>query len=177
MKFRNAVVALLMAVFFMPAAAHANRDIAIVDIQYILQETDAAKNIRAQVSELRKKYRDEVGKKEEELRKQEKALLDKRATIPAEDFAKQAKEFETKLAAAQREVMERQEKLENAVNTAVGQLRDSAVEIIAAKAKAREVALVLPRQNVVIVEPSLDLTEEVVAELNKKIKTVKVVVK
>ena len=141
-------------------------NVAIVDMHYLMQETKAAKSIQKQLTTLRDSYKDEIADKEKELREGEKNLVDKKENLSPEDFKNERTAFEKKVIAVQKEVREKQAKLDKAFSTAMDQLRSEAVKLIANNAKERDASLVLPRQNIIIVDQALDMTPEIYKALN-----------
>lgn len=154
--------------------AYATQKIAIVDVQQIMRDSVVAKSIQKQISTLREKYKKEIASEEEGLRKAEQDILAKRSSLTAEEFQKERKSFETKLGTVQKNVRSKQEKLDKAFNKAMETVRAKAVEIIAALAEETNASIVLPRQNVIIIDKNIDLTDAAMKRLNASLKDVKV---
>lgn len=154
--------------------ASAAQEIAIVDIQALMRESEAGKSIQKQVTTIREDFKKTIATKEKELRASEKELISKKSSLSPEQFNAEKEKFEKNLVSVQKEVLGKQQALDKSFGEAMDVLRNEAVQIIAAKAKAKNASLVLPRQNIIIVEQELDLTAEVMKELNAKLKTVAV---
>lgn len=156
-----------------PASA-ADLPVTIVDLQYIMRESKAAKSVQEQISDLRDNYKKELQKKEASLKEKEQELIEQRKVLSNEEFDKARKEFEKNVIAVQKEVREKQVKLDKAFSTAMDKIRAEAVKIIAAQAEKKGASLVLPRQNIIIVDQSLDITKEVVSLLDSSLSDVDV---
>ena len=156
-----------------PAFAKAD-EIAIVDMQQIMRESDAAKSVQKQIAGIREEYKNLVTKEENKLRDLEKALVEKKASLTAEEFQSERKKFEQEFIEVQKDVREKQIKLDTAINEAMDKIRVRSVEIIANMAKEHNASLVLPRQNIIIVDQQMDLTKDVLSELNQVLSDVKV---
>lgn len=157
------------------SAAHAQeKSIAIVDLQYIMRESDAAKSVQKQISKLRDSYKSEISKEEESLKSLEQALLEKRAILSADKFEQERKSFEQEVISVQKDVRAKQIRLDEAFSKAMDKIKGEAVQLIAKEADEMNVDLVLPRQNIIIVDQSLDITEKVVKQLNDKLSQVDV---
>lgn len=148
--------------------------VAVVDIQKILQDSLAAKNVREQLAAKRDGYQKEVTADEQKLRETEKKLVEERSKLAEADFNKKRKEFEDSVRVVQQKVQDRSKALDTSFNTALGKIREQLGQIVANAASARGVTLVLDKGQVVVVESSFDMTQTVLDELNKKLPKVEV---
>jgi outer membrane protein len=148
--------------------------IAVVDIQMILQDSVASKSIQKQLDTQRQTYQNEISKQEEKLRAAEQELGRQRTILSQDAFAQKRREFEQQVAEVQRNVQARKKSLDQAFNESMTKVRDNLLQIVADVAGERKATLVLAKQQVVIVEKSLDLTSVVLERLNKKLPNVAV---
>lgn len=143
--------------------------IAVVDIQKILAESLAAKNVRDQLATRRETYQRQVTADEQKLREAEQNLIKERASLKPEEFAKKRQAFEEQVKKVQQSVQERARILDTAFNKALGTIRQNLGQIVAEAAEAKGATVVLDKGQVVVVESSLDLTAGVLETLNKKL--------
>ena len=148
--------------------------IAIVDMQVLLQSSEAAKSIRAQLETQGKTFQVEVSKQEEELQKGGNDLKAKKDKLSEDEFTKERQAFEKKVASAQAKVQERKQALDNSFADAMDVLQTNMVGVIADVAKEKGVSIVLARQNVIIAEKNIDITDDVMKRLNAKLSKVEV---
>jgi Skp family chaperone for outer membrane proteins len=148
--------------------------VAVIDYQKILSDSAAAKSIRDQVAIRRESYQGEIGASEQRLREEERTLAKQRSVLSAEAFAAKRKEFEDEVAEAQRIVQERRRILEESSDQAFDQLRATLFEIVAGLAESRGFNLVLPNSDVLFFAREIDLTDEVMAELDRRLPEVPV---
>lgn len=174
LSFMFAVAILLSPVTSMAAV---DQNIAIVDMQMLMRESKAAVSIKDQMTKLRKGYKKTFSDEESKLRDAEKSLVEKQKTLSKEEFTKEQKAFEKKLVAAQKEVVAKQKKLDKAFTDAMEQLRGKVVQLIANVAEEQQASIVLPRQNIIIIDPGLDLTKDVLKKLDAELAHVDVKVK
>ena len=149
--------------------------IGIVDIQALLRDSKAGKSIQKQMETLQKTFKEEVSAQETSLRTADEQLGRQRTVLSQEAFEKTRVEFQKDIAEAQGKVQERKRVLDTAFGKAVEQVQNRAVQIIAKVAEKRKLLLVIPRNQVILAENSMDLTQEVMADLDKEISSVKVV--
>lgn len=158
----------------MPALARADMMIAVVDMQEVLNKTDAAKNILEQAKAQREKLAKEIKAIEDGLKKDEADLIKKKDTVKADEFEKLKKDFEKKLQDARAKVQAKRKSTDDAFNKAVGELRDNVLAVVTALSDEKKIQLVITKQNVVIGSNSLDITQDVMTKLNARIKAIKI---
>lgn len=154
------------------ASAKAELSFAVVDVQRIMTESNAALSIQKQVQQRREKLQSEFSGYEQTLRDNEKELLQKRSEISAEEFKVKHDEFQKKLSETSSLVQEKKRTLEGGLVKATAQLRGEILKIVADMAEERNYDVVMSRQNIVLVAKTLDITEEVMAAINAKIKEI-----
>lgn len=166
----------------LPSLAQAQSDrepisIAVVNIQALLNDSRAAKSIQEQVDRYRKEFQEDFRDKESELKEREEDLAKERETLSEEAFREKVGAFQRRIVESQNELQDRRRELDEAVSEALGELREEILKIVAEMADENKYDLVLSRQNVVIVERSIDISKEVMDRLNKSVKKITVTVK
>lgn len=161
-----APLCLVATVALSPASALA-ADIVTINIQSILSESAAAKSAKSQLDSKRNQYQSELKKIEDKLRKEDQTLAEQRSLLAPEALEQKKREFAQQVTAAQKDVQEKREKLGEAYNEAVGDIQDAVMKIVADMAKQRGFKVVIPTNNLVYATPDLDITQEVLAQLNK----------
>jgi Skp family chaperone for outer membrane proteins len=151
--------------------------IAVVDIQYLVSNSKAGKSIRNQLDSQRDAYRSQIEKQENDLRSAEKNLVDQQQKLSKEDFLNQRKAFQDKVMTAQRSVQQRRMAFDKAYTIALEKLREHIVKIVADAAGKNNVALVLNRQEVVLVEEKMDMTKQVLSKLDATVTSIPVTIK
>ena len=141
--------------------------VAVVDVQQIMRQSDAAKDIREQVESRRKVYEKDFQQREADVREAEKALAQQQAILANEVFQARVREHQQNIAALQRE-------LDQAYGRANGQVRQTMIEIVAEVAGEVGVGLVLFKNQIFLGDRKIDVTEEIMKRLNKKLPKVKV---
>lgn len=147
---------------------------AVVDHHRIMRESRAARSIQQQLEVRRKLYLDQLAKEEQRLNEVGKELARQRGVLAAEAFAARRKEYEEAVQALQRTSNERRRQLDEALAAANAQLRQALKEIVDELALARGFNLVLPASALLLFSPTIDITEEVLARLDRKLPSVKV---
>lgn len=146
---------------------------AVVDHQRIMRDSKAAKSIQQQLEVRRKLYLDQLAKEEQRLAELGKELSRQRTVLTAEVFAQKRKEYEEAVQALQRASNERRRQLDEALGAANAQVRQALKEIVDELAETRGFNLVLPASAVLLFSPKIDITDEVMARLDRKLPSVK----
>jgi outer membrane protein len=176
------VVALSVALFLASAPAVLAADaakfppavVAVVDVQKIMRESSAAKSVRDQLATKRTEYQKMVNGDEQKLREEEQKLATEKSKLTAEEFAKKREAFAGKVKATQEEVQGRARVLDNAFNGALEEIKKALGQVVADAANAHGASVVMDRGQLLIVESSLDMTDEVLVAINKALPSVTV---
>lgn len=157
-------------------AAHAQEagKIAVVDVQFLISNSKAGKSIRNQLEKQRNAYRSQIEKQESDLRNAEKELVSQQTTLSKEQFMDKRKAFQEKVMSAQRSVQQRRMSFDKAYTSAMEKLREHIVKIVADAAGKNKVSLVLNRQEVVLVEEKMDMTQQILKTLDQTVSSIPV---
>lgn len=149
--------------------------VAILDVQSILRDAKAVKSIRDQITAFGSKFEKEIEKERNAIRKANQELARQRTILAPEAFAEKRRKFEQRVVDVQRLVQQRQRELDKSRNNAMVLVNKSYIEIVSGIAQERNLALILKKVQTAFSVRSLDITEDVLSLLNKKLPTVKVV--
>lgn len=173
----TAVIAPAFAADDKPAASEGMGKIAVVDLQYLVSNSKAGKSIRSQLDKQRNSYSSQIEREEANLRKAEKDLMAQQSKLSKEAFMKKGKEFQDKVRVAQKSVQDRRVSFDKAYTASLEKLREHIVKIVADMSGKQKIALVLNRQEVVLVDAKMDITKDVLAALDSKVSSIPVSVK
>lgn len=143
--------------------------IVVIDTQKIYREAIAVKGLQKQIDNQRSAYREELQKKEESLRAADKELARQRTVLSSEAFAQKRRGLEEQIATLQREIQKRRKVLEKQFAQGMKQVQSVLVEISQDIAGERDAVLVVEKSAVVLVKPDLEITQEALKRLNKKL--------
>jgi Skp family chaperone for outer membrane proteins len=159
-----------------PAAAPAAGGLTfgIVDMNKVMQTTDAAKDVFSQMEAKRKEYQGQISKEEDTLRAAGQDLEKQKETLGKDAYEQKGKALQEKFVNEQKLVQDRKRILDQAFSAAVGKLRTEAAKIVASIAKERHYSAVFTEDAVMISTPDLDMTDVVIDQLNKSVKKIPV---
>jgi len=152
--------------------AVADLGIAVIDVQWVMRNSSAAKSIQEQIDLRRAAYQSQVSEEERALRDAERLLAEKRAVKDEADYQDDVRAFQARVAEIQRKVQARKRALDEAFAQSMAQLRKEMVSVVAEVSEARGIQMVLFKNQIVIAAKSLDITEEVQRRLDETLPTV-----
>lgn len=172
MNVRKILIASLFSLSLCTGAFAKEMKLAVVDLQAVLEKAIVTESFKNQREKITQSIQSELSKKEVELKKDEDNLSAKKGKISEEEFAKKVQEFNRKVSSVQKDVSEKQEKVEAALSKSFEEIQTSVAKVVNKIAKKDKINLVLPKSQVMFADDNLDITLEVITELNKTIKKV-----
>ncbi|MEX0695815.1 MAG: OmpH family outer membrane protein [Rhodospirillales bacterium] len=147
---------------------------AVLDIGKIRRDAASVKSIREQIISYQNKLQGELQKEQDALRTAQQELAKKQTLLAPEAFADERQKFEQRVVSVQQMVQERRRNLEEIQTNAMLKVEQSLNEIVASMAEKNGYDVIFRLSQVVFVKTSLDITADVLKELDKKLPTVKV---
>lgn len=145
--------------------------IAVVDVQFLMENSEAAKKTRVQIEQLQVGYRKEFEGKLEEATKAYQSLTQERPSLSGEAYQRRAEELRQKAANYQREAEERLSKLDLGLRGGLQKIAAAVEEIVNDITKERKISVVFPRSSIIGTPAVPDITQEVLRRLNQRIPT------
>ncbi len=154
----------------------ANLRIAVIRMDAIQTDADALSNLRKQKESFEAKLRDELTDRQKELEK-EKAEIEKSQDVLSRDaLQRRVVDYQNRVTELQRDLTERAQSIESAFQKALNDIQvkhlDPVVEGVIAK---KQLSLVIDGRFARVGSDieGLDITDEVIGALNKKVSKVK----
>lgn len=147
---------------------------AVIDYQRILQEASAARSMRDQIDARREAYQAEIDREEARLRKAEQDFAKQRSVLTPEAQAERRRQFEQEVVEVQRMVQERRRALDRASALALNEVKEALIEIVTGIADEKGFNIVLSSSEVLFFARTIDLTEDVLADLDERLPDVRV---
>ena len=146
----------------------------VLDVQAILREAAAVKDIRGQITKYGTDFEKEIEKKRGDLRKANQELARQRTILSPEAFAEKRREFEQQVVKVQHLVQKRQRDLDKSRKIAMDTVNKAYIEIVAKLADERNLAMIIRKNQTAYSVGTLDLTKTVLDLLNNKLPKVKI---
>lgn len=150
--------------------------IMIVSLQTLMEKAKAARKVRDQLNKKRAEYVKEISPRERALFAERDALQrdHDQGKYTQQTFNKKVREYYKKLDELRRNEQSKEQSLKESAKAAYAKIQDEIMRIVADVAKQRHVNLVLQQAAALTFDPKLNATEEVLAELDKKLPSVTV---
>lgn len=175
------LLALVLALVFVPPPAAAQDEpdgaplvinlpegfaIGLIDMQRILQESEAAGGVREEIEDREEDYRDDIEKEERRLRETQEDLAQQRGVLSPQEFAVREAEFRVKVEELQKSINERNSELQDLMGASIRMIQEQVVRIVADIALEQNYALVFDTTVVVIAAEQINFSDEVIERLN-----------
>lgn len=147
---------------------------AVLDIGKIRREAASVKSIREQIINHQNKIQGEIQKEQEALRAAQQELAKKQTLLAPEAFAEERRKFEERVVGVQQMVQERRRALETSQSKAMNAVESTLNEIVASVAEKKNFDVILRLSQVVYVRTMLDITGDVLSQLDQKLPTIQV---
>ncbi len=148
--------------------------IALLDLASIRRQSLVVKNISDQILAYRDGFRENIQKEEAALKTANQELAKKRTLLSPEAFAQERRNFEQKVLAVQQLVQKSKRALDQAQAAAMVEVEKVLNKIITGIAEERNLNLILRQDITILASRSLEITGDVLKQLNEQLPTVKV---
>ncbi|GAB4168584.1 MAG: hypothetical protein Tsb006_7100 [Rickettsiaceae bacterium] len=148
--------------------------VAVVDVESILEHSLAIKYIKKTINDISAQIQSDLTQKEIELKRIEADLIKKRGTLSEIEFNKKVFDFNKLVNKAQQETQNKKAALEHAHTEAIAEVHKNTIAVISELAKKYDFNIVFPSSQVFFVESNMNITLEVINNLNERLTEVEV---
>ncbi|NOY52853.1 MAG: OmpH family outer membrane protein [Deltaproteobacteria bacterium] len=173
MKAKTPLMAILILSFllisFRPASAKENQ-IGIVDFQKVFEESTVIRKMNDNLQDKIKAQEQEIEKKREDLAKMQQDLEKKKALMNADARTQKEEELRQKLKDLKRYADDKKDEFQRKGNSLMQAIMKDLTKIVQEIRKEKGYTAILERSSggVVCCSPSVDITEEVISEYDKR---------
>jgi outer membrane protein len=162
------IITLLALCSFISLNANAG-GIGILDVEKIVKESSAMRDIQGKVSKKQDEYQKDVTKKQTSLEAEQKKIESKKNVLSKDALEKENQVFEKKVEDLKVFVEKKQNSLKKASLDGMSKVNDKIKDIIAEISKEKNLDVIIPSQQALYYKDELDISAEVLNKLNKKI--------
>ena len=144
--------------------------IAIIDINGVLEQSIAIKKIRGIIDEENQKFLASTEEEQQSLRSEELELEAQRDILSEAEFNLRLKKFQEREAVLQQKLQLQRREFDASLQQANEQLRKLLYQIITDITKENGYTLVIQKQNIVLYDLSIDISDEALSRLNERTK-------
>ncbi|MCW5730583.1 MAG: OmpH family outer membrane protein [Alphaproteobacteria bacterium] len=155
-------------------ATPAVTSVGIVDMQWLFRESAAGKSASQQLADLRVRYENEVAKLEERLRVENNELERARASMSPEQVDAKRRELQRRVQETQGIVQQRNSAYDQAQRQAREQILRVIQQVVEQIMKERGFTVILDQAQVLLMDASLNISEEAMRRLDQRLPSVRV---
>jgi outer membrane protein len=162
------LAAALVAFTFVSAVA-AEPKIVVVDIQRIMRESLAAKDLKAELESKKNQYQTSINAKKDKLTKEMDDLVKQKNVLAKDALAEKQKSFVAERDAVIKDARDKQISFDNAYKNALGEIQKAVQSIIEDMAKEQGFNMAIPTSQLIYASGDFDVSNEVLKRLDKKL--------
>ena len=167
---------IFIIIFFLSyfSNAFAQDKILYLDVSRLLNDSDVGKYLNTELSKINKSNIDEFKKIENSIKSEEENILKQKNILKTEEYNSKINDLKNKFNSYQelknRKNMEINQKRNNAANKILKVIN----EILSKYSSEKEISLIIEKKNIVIGKTQLDITDDILKLLNKKITKIEI---
>jgi len=150
----------------------ANELISYVDMDLLMNSSEAGKSISSELTTIHKKTTAELKKIEEELKKEEAGLIKQKNVISNEEFEKKLSILRNKASDYQKQRKKSNDSINKKRLDATSELISLIQPILAEYANNNSISIIFQKKNIIIVKTELDITKDILKILNENHKEI-----
>lgn len=168
---------LALALIMLTASFTANAEIAapkivVVDINKIMNDSKAAKNLNSQLEAKRKEFQSQIDAQEKKLKAAEQDLIKQKSVLSKDALEQKQKQFVADLNKARKDVAEKKTKLENAYRASLNTIQQNLQSVIDKMAAEQGFNIAIPSSQLIYANKGLDVTAEALKRLDTKLPSI-----
>ena len=166
-------LAAILSLSVTPALAQKS-DVLVMNQQQVLAKSKAGQSIQAQLQTIGQAAQQQLQGEGQKLQTEGQQLQQTAESLSKEDLTKRVQALQVKEAGVQRLAQIRQAEVAQAEAAALAELSKQLDPVVRQIMKKRKAKLVVRRADVAVMDDAVDITDEVIAALDKQVTTVKV---
>ena len=144
-----------------------------LDFKFILNESIAGKKAQKYLKNKLEKGFNQLREKEKSIQEEEKKIIDQKKIIKPEEYKKKVESLRSKVSNLQTERKKLLEDVTKQRSKARNELLKNLNPIIKDYMKEKSIRMVVDKKSLLLADQSLNITDEIVKRLNKKLKSIK----
>ena len=168
----KALLLIIFFIFFSKVSISQENKTVYLDLNMIMENSNAGKSINSQLETNHKKNTANFQKLEEELKNEEIKIISQKTVISKEDFEKKIMNLRDK---ANKYRKERNDSINNLINQRLNATQKMITlirPILSEYSDNNSISLILRKRNIIIGKTSLDITDDILKIIDKKIEKI-----
>ncbi len=144
-----------------------------LDFKYILNESDAGKKAQKFLKNRLEKGLKSIKEKELNIQEQEKKIIQQKKVLSVDEYKKKVQNLRSQVSSLQKERNDLLETVAKQRSKARSELLKNLNPLIKEYMNEKKIRMVVDKKSLLLADENLDITEEIIARLNKKLKSIK----
>ena len=156
-----------LSFFFIFISNAFSSEISVVDITFLLKNSNKGKTIQKDLDNLKDKNLKEFSLKKKKLEEKEKKIASKKNVLSEEDFKKQVAEFRKEVESFNIERNKSTIEINKVRQKKTAKLLDEINKILIEYSSKNSISTIIDKKNVIITKEETDITKDILKILNK----------
>lgn len=165
---RSFLAALLLGCLPVLAGAQERPSVLVIELERVFADSQAGQQMTESLRQQHDVFRASVARIQDELVAEEQSLTNQRASMSPKDFRILADSFDSKVRRIRLESDAKEAAFVTAGENARRQFNASVMPILEELRIERGAAMVVERRSIYVMDPSVDITQEVIARLDAR---------
>lgn len=168
------LIIIIFSIFFITNSAKTNEiKIVYIDVDRIMNQSDVGKDLSKQLESLNNKNIEKFKKKEKELAEIEKNIIKQKNILSKEEFEKKVNNLQSNIRNYKNNINVSSKDISKKRIEATSKILTALKPILAEYSEKNSISLILEKKSVVIGKSELEITNQILELVNKKIKKIK----
>ena len=164
----------ILLFFIISLPSYSSEKVVYLDVEKIMQESIAGKNIIAKIKKKRETSISMFKKKEKEIIEKEKKLISQKNVLSEEEFKKKIQDLRLDISKYQKERNNASNDIARTRIKASTNLIKKLTPILESYSKENSIRIIIQKKHIVMGSKEDDITKEILNLVNQKIKSIKV---
>lgn len=143
-----------------------------LDFKFVLNESTAGKKAQTELKNKLQKGINNIREKEKKLQEEEKKIISQKKVLKPEEYKKKVNELRLKVSNLQKERKGLIDQTSASRNKARNELLKNLNPIIKEYMQKKQIRMVVDKKSLLLADDKLDITKDIIALLNKKLKSI-----
>ena len=143
-----------------------------VDFKFILNQSDAGKKAQNFLKNKLETGLKNIKNKEQKIQEEEKKIIEQKKVLSPEEYKKKVSDLRKKVSLLQKERSQILESVAKQRTKARNELLKNLNPIIRDYMNEKKIRMVIDKKSILLADENLDLTQEIIGKLNKKLKSI-----
>ena len=162
---------IIFSIFFITFNSYAEMP-HFLDFKFVLNESSAGKKAQNELKSRLDKGIKSIKEKEKKLQEDEKKIISQKKILKPEEYKKKVNELRLNVSNLQKERKTLIEKTSKLRNNARNELLKNLNPIIKEYMVEKKIRMVVDKKSLLLADDNLDITKDIIARLNKKLKSI-----